>query len=213
MNRELASTPTIGRAYALAKTAVVEAGYADEIVNQRLASLSKITESTFLRESAWVVLSCGLSNRVVASVFPRVSKCFLYWSSAYEIRQESDTCVARAFRHFGHLRKLEAIATIADYVAEVGVEEIASRIATEGPEALVELPYVGPVTSKHLAKNLGFQTAKPDRHLLRMASSVGRESPEELCLEISDFFGESVAVVDLVLWRYGTLYGSQLPLK
>ena len=54
-------------------------------------------------------------------------------------------------------------------------------------------------------KNLGFDVVKPDRHLLRLASSLGFDSPEELCAEIAYEFGEPAAVVDIVLWRYCTL--------
>jgi hypothetical protein len=62
------------------------------------------------------------------------------------------------------------------------------------------LPYVGPVTWRHLAKNLGAPVAKTDRHLVRLAA--GRPSVDVMCDEIGRWLGEPVAVVDIVLWRW-----------
>jgi hypothetical protein len=47
--------------------------------------------------------------------------------------------------------------------------------------------------------------AKPDRHLLRVSKALGFKSPQALCSTISDFTGEKVAVVDLVIWRFATI--------
>ena len=63
----------------------------------------------------------------------------------------------------------------------------------------------GPITSVHLSKNIGLPLAKPDRHLVRLANDFGYESAEELCEQISSLVGDSVAVVDVVLWRYATI--------
>ena len=64
---------------------------------------------------------------------------------------------------------------------------------------------VGASTAFHLAKNLGVPVVKPDRHLLRVSNAAGFESPHDLCAVIADIVGDSVSVVDLVIWRYATL--------
>ena len=81
---------------------------------------------------------------------------------------------------------------------------IRDRIEEKPLETLSEFPYIGPVTVYHLAKNLGFPVAKPDRHLVRIANVVGRASPAELCDELSLATGDPVQLVDLVLWRYAS---------
>ena len=68
-----------------------------------------------------------------------------------------------------------------------------------------ELPYIGPVTSYHLAKNLGLHVVKPDRHLMRIAHITGHTSPFEMCSKVANTVGDSLAVIDLVFWRYATL--------
>jgi len=61
-----------------------------------------------------------------------------------------------------------------------------------------------------LAKNLGFRVAKPDRHLRRIAGTLGFPSVDALCDSIAAHVGDSQAVVDLVFWRYATLFSDYL---
>ena len=63
------------------------------------------------------------------------------------------------------------------------------------------LPYIGPVTWRHLAKNLGARVAKADRHLVRPAAATDRPNVDTLCDEIPGWLGKPVAVVDVVLRR------------
>lgn len=77
-------------------------------------------------------------------------------------------------------------------------------------EALRSLPFMGPATTRHLAKNIGFDVVKPDRHLLRIAAVAQFSSPDELCRAISALVGDRLSVVDSVLWRYATLRSDYL---
>jgi hypothetical protein len=70
---------------------------------------------------------------------------------------------------------------------------------------LRKLPFIGPVTRYHLAKNLGIDVVKPDRHLTRLATTLGFRSAENMCTVIGRAVGEPAAVVDIVLWRYCSL--------
>jgi hypothetical protein len=49
---------------------------------------------------------------------------------------------------------------------------------------------------------LGFHTAKPDRHLARLAASLGFPDVQKMCRTIAAALAEPVSVVDIVLWRY-----------
>ena len=49
-------------------------------------------------------------------------------------------------------------------------------------------------------KNLGWNLAKPDRHLRRLGRTYGLEV-DELCEAISKVTSDRTATVDLVLWR------------
>lgn len=78
------------------------------------------------------------------------------------------------------------------------------QITSNGVSFLETFPYIGPVTAYHLAKNIGLDVVKPDRHLVRLAASAGYPSPLALCEDIATVLGERLGVVDLVLWRFAT---------
>lgn len=187
------------------KQVVVDAGFAQEIDWQFGQELGQVTESEFLRESGWVVLCSGMRETVVRSVFPDVSKAFLMWESARAIHRSRIACKRKALRAFGHSGKVNAILGIAAYVHKRGFEVVVSEIVRKGSAFLTCLPFMGPVTSLHLAKNIGLHVVKPDRHLVRLAEALRRPSVQALCEEVASFLAEPVAVVDIVLWRYATL--------
>ena len=187
------------------KEYVIRAGYDHEVDWQSDLNFERTTETDFLREAAWVVLSSGFRESVVRQCFQSVSEAFLCWCSAKRINACRERCQNRAISVFGNRRKIQAIAEIVERVANDGIERVKTRIRSRGVEYLQELPYIGPVTSYHLAKNLGLHVVKPDRHLVRIAHITGHDSPLEMCTKIAGTVGDSVAVVDLVFWRYATL--------
>ena len=93
----------------------------------------------------------------------------------------------------------------AHLVTHMGFPEVKRRLLEAPVATMRAFPYVGEVTVFHLAKNLGIDTAKPDRHLSRMATILGYSDAHELCWEMADVSGDMVRVVDLVLWRFATL--------
>lgn len=191
--------------YLTARECVVAAGYAEEIDWQDHLCLDAISESDFLRESAWVILSAGMRETVIRRCFEAISNAFLSWRSADDIVRCRRTCVRGALRVFGHQAKIEAIGEVATVVATEGFAAVVDRMRTEGVDELERLPFIGPVTRFHLAKNLGLDVVKPDRHLVRMAHAAGFSSPESMCRVIADATGDRLATVDVVLWRYATL--------
>ena len=67
---------------------------------------------------------------------------------------------------------------------------------------------MGPVTARHLAKNLGMVLVKPDRHLTRLAAKTGYKTAEGMCHTIAEVVGDSLSVIDIVIWRYATITNS-----
>ncbi|GAA4746958.1 hypothetical protein GCM10023264_10800 [Sphingomonas daechungensis] len=62
------------------------------------------------------------------------------------------------------------------------------------------LPWVGPITKYHLAKDLGLDVAKPDVHLARLARR-DRISVQRMCSRLARQANLRVATVDTILWR------------
>jgi hypothetical protein len=117
-----------------------------------------------------------------------------------------------ALNHFNHYQKIKAIIEIAKKIAEVGFDDSLKSLETRGISYIKEFPFMGPATSHHLAKNIGFDVAKPDRHLLRVANTAGYTTPDELCLDLSKIVDDDIRTIDLVIWRYATLNKNYLEL-
>jgi len=188
-----------------AKEWIIERGFHTEIDWQAEVSPALVCESTFLQEASWVVLSSGFRESVLRSKFPQIAEAFLCWRSAAEITTNRSSCRRRALTAFNHRGKIQAILDIAEIVYREGFWRIKEKLLAKPLDFIRTLPYLGPVTSCHLAKNLGLQVAKPDRHLVRIATTCGYETVQDLCTTVGEIIGDSVSVVDLVFWRYATL--------
>ncbi len=184
---------------------VVESGFQEEIEWQDQIRFSHVTESDFLRESAWVILSSGMRESVIRNLFPDITEVFYSWQKASVVVRNSEQCKKKALVIFNHSQKVSAIIEVARQIDDLGFQMLKSRIDLEGVKFIESLPFMGPATSYHLAKNIGLDCVKPDRHLLRVAAATGYESPRQLCEDISMSVGDRISVVDLVLWRYATL--------
>ncbi len=191
---------------------VIDCGYSDEIEWQRNLKFESLTESIFLSESAWVILNSGMRESVVRGKFKELSEVFFNWESAERIHKNIEPCRVKALGIFNHKGKISAILSISRIVSDGGFESIKNKIEIRRIDFLVTLPFIGPITSYHLAKNIGMDVVKPDRHLVRIADVAGFDSPDELCGRISECTGEYVAVIDVVLWRYATLRKDYLDL-
>jgi len=191
--------------YERAARSIVDAGYAWEVDWQRRRLALPFTEHDLLREAAWVILCSGFREAAVRKRFDYVSLCFCDWESAIEITESRRECIETAFPSFRNEAKLNAIAAVAERVCSYGFEDMRTRIA-HGPIAeLQAFPFVGPITSWHLAKNLGLDVAKNDRHLARIAVNHGFSDAHDICEILSDATGEPRSVIDTVLWRYASL--------
>lgn len=69
---------------------------------------------------------------------------------------------------------------------------------------LETLPYIGSIIKFHLAKNLGLDYCKPDRHLVRIAKTYNT-TPEEMCKKLAETTSDRITTVDLIIWRAANL--------
>ncbi len=204
-NESLLDSAALARAYLHAKRSVLAAGFGWEIVWQRSRRAASVSESSLLREAAWVILSAGMREAVIRLKFPAVSESFLNWRSAAEIAGSAESCFRAAMQHFGHELKIKAICTVASMVSQKGFDAIIEEVQIDPIPALQQFPFIGPITSFHLAKNLGVSVAKPDRHVSRLAERCGYSDAHAFCNSIAQFTGDPVDVVDVVLWRFAII--------
>jgi hypothetical protein len=196
------SQSSAARLFSAACEYISAAGLEGEIAWQRNVQLLHFSESDLLREGAWVILCSGFREATVRRVFDYLSLCFFDWESASKIASSRAICLSSASAGFSNMQKLNAIVRLAEMVVLGGFEKMKEQILANPIAELQVIPFIGPTTAWHLAKNLGFDSAKPDRHLVRAAAALGFGSPLALCESVSQMFNEQVKVVDLILWRY-----------
>jgi|SRR5918996_4035379 hypothetical protein len=176
-----------------------------EVEWQAALEPGRFDEQTLLREGAWVIMTSGFQEKVIRKVFGGICAAFFWWRSAEEIVRCKEECQARAYLSFRNRRKIDAIWRMAETVNNHGFDLIRERILADPIVELKKFRMIGDITSYHLAKNLGFDVAKPDRHLARLATRFGFKNVQSLCETIAEVTGDRVGVVDLILWRSSSL--------
>ncbi len=188
--------------YKSAKEWFLSSPYGYELVWQSNLNPNRISESNLLREHAWVVLNSGFKEAVVRKHFDFISLCFCDWESASEIVAHGNECIASAKTAFANSRKLDGILRMSQLLCDEGTENVIGRIHRYGISELRGFPFIGKITCFHLAKNLGFDVSKPDRHLERLAKFYDFKDTTEMCEQISITSGDDRATIDLILWRH-----------
>jgi hypothetical protein len=205
MTRQELNINKLAKAYFVVKRYVIERGYSKEIDWQDSIEFNEISTQYFLREYAWVVLSSGMSEKVIAKIFPLISIFFKGWEDLDYINKNKDLIIKKSLSVFNNKLKIKAILDTSIFISQNEFLMIKDRIKNQNVSYLISFPFIGKATCYHLAKNLGLTFVKPDRHLVRISQRIGFKTPEELCMYLSAYISEKVQVIDLVLWRYATL--------
>lgn len=136
------------------------------------------------------VMPEAIDPAIVVGVFGLVVFCFTL------VQSKTD------WRGRGEAHKLQAIGETASLIARNGFDWLKQCLEVDPLSTLRSLRYIGDVTKWHLAKNIGVDVAKPDRHLVRVAERFGYSDVHRMCREINEQCGDLVSVADLILWRF-----------
>lgn len=137
----------------------------------------------FACEFTWVVLNSGMKSQIAETIWLKLRPVLFDGGSASKV--------------FGHKGKAAAI----DQVWRNREHYLYEFLQAEDKLAFCEsLPWIGPITKYHLAKNFGVDCAKPDRWLVRVADKAG-ETVDALCARLAKATGDRIATVDYVIWR------------
>lgn len=162
--------------------AVHDAGhYADSTWPETLAPPR--TAKQFAEAAIYVIVNSGMKYAVAQGIYRR---CLDRLHGGKKV-----------WRVFGHPGKAKAIDKI--WSGREGLFQKYQR-AEDKLEFCGSLPWVGPVTKYHLAKDLGVDVAKPDVHLARLARR-DRTTVERMCHRLAKQTGYRVATIDTILWR------------
>jgi hypothetical protein len=172
----------------------------DYVTDTLMRPISDLDVDTFFRQYVFVVL-CS------------------YWKEQYAQKEHEKFFRTGDLGAISNARKRAAAAAGAQHAREwlIDLKEADDKIAF-----LDTLPMIGPITRYHLARNLGIDCVKPDRHLVRLAAAFGYGSSDRvndqidivnrMCRDIQADLGgatgEFLGVIDVVLWRYCNIHGS-----
>lgn len=167
------------------------------------------TDSDLLAEYAWVVVSCGMTAHVTGRLWPRLTSAFRGWNPAAVAASPLDVQV-EALSVLKHPRKIGAILSLADSLdRQPGqMQRLAGMPTSEALAWMQTLPWVGPVSRYHLARNLGWDVVVRSGPVVRLAACLGC-TPDELVHETAARVGERIRVVDLVLWNWAHQVGDR----
>lgn len=195
--------PALVERYLDAFEFVVASRFGYEIVGLEMFRIDDVDEGIFLREFAFVVLVSGFRYSTVQGLFPRINDAFLGFQDAKRIVSVMDHAYADALDVFNHHRKLSTICQAIREIADQGFGAYWSDLMADW-DSIERYDLIGEVTGLHLARILGMDVAKPDRHLMRLAAALDT-SVVDLTAGIGRATGDRVAVVDGVIWRFATM--------
>ena len=169
------------------KQEIIRRGYASEVAWATGVG-TPADANAFACEAIWVILNSGMREQVARIIWERMRPTLMSGGNAKDAP-------------FGHKLKCRAI----DQIWQERVRlfncfcECDESVRLDWIESL---PHIGPITKYHLARNLGMDVCKPDRHLVRIAAPG---TPHDLCSQLSSATGDRIGVVDCVIWRAANL--------
>jgi len=177
--------------YNFIKKSVIDNGYSQEIEwCKNIPKIEKIDKWYFFREYVWVVINSGMKSSVAEKIFNR------FWNNG-----------DLNFDAIGHPHKNKSVLEVFNHLDQYLHHLIESENRLEYIESL---PHIGKVTKYHLARNLGLDYAKPDRHLVRISSLFNYDNVQNFCEEISNSSGDKIGLIDLIFWRFAILFNNYI---
>ncbi len=173
------------------KKIVIERGFSRDIEWCKNVSINSITPELFYREYSWVVINSGMKYTIAKKIYDK------FWSDNKTPN----------FDAVNHPHKNKALRQVYSRLNTIFV-----HLKNSGnPLMYLEtLPHIGDVTKYHLARNIGIDCAKPDRHLVRITAFLKYNNVQVLCRAISEKTGDRIGVVDLILWKFAESFPDYL---
>lgn len=177
---------------------VKDKGYKDEI---KLKFRQSETEDEFLADYVWVVFASGFRVKILEMKWQKIKRAFFNFKVKEIVKtfEKDSSYFEKKVMPINNKRKIRAIVKTAMTIEKEGYKKFLDI------EKMTELPFIGNITKFHLARNLGLQTGKPDRWMVRLAEKLGFPSTVDGAQNMLEKFhsvtGIKIGIIDLVLWR------------
>lgn len=190
----------------------------EDALVQRKRDPGKVSDKDFFRECAWAIYVAGFRVETVRKKLPELEQAFLHWD--YQQVCENKAGVRDvALRVINRPDKTDAIIQIAQWMSQTGWATIrkrllnGSKLDNQGnflpdPKLIAyldKLPMIGEVSAIFILKNLGYDVAKPDTWLRKLAAKydypADKDGVQQFASDVSQFVFERISVVETVLWN------------
>ncbi len=184
--------------------------YAEEMDQIASVKYEAVDTDHFFREYIWVVHATGFSAKAVGKFMPKLVEAYGLYDELAD--RTLDEAVKRVKPVCNNPQKIKAIhkasQILRDGIKQSGWEKFKTD-SLSSPELLQKLPYIGPVTCFHLARNIGLLgCVKPDLHLIRLADHWGFSDCISMCREMGKGTDLPLGIVDLVVWYAASHFGT-----
>ena len=160
----------------------------------------ELDEQAFLAEYCWVVFACGFKVAIVEDRFKDIKRVFKQFKPEAVARMKP---VDPKNLPIQNKKKADGFLKGAKIVHKEGWGRFKVRVEREGMDALMELPWIGDITKKHLAKIIGLaDVAKDDVHLQWCAKRCSARTVDELAAFLAKEYKMTKHKVDAVLWEW-----------
>jgi len=193
-----------------------------DVMDQRDSNPHQISgkdfDRVFFSKCAWAVYTAGIKFKMVENKWKAIEEAFLHWDYQQVCRNEDNVRTA-ALSVVKNIRKANATIKIAQWMCETGWVTIRKRLLdgltqdglgnfVPGHELIAyldERPMIGETNAIFLAKMIGYDLAKPDILLKRLATKFGyppnKNGVQQLATDISQLVLQRISVVETVLWN------------
>jgi hypothetical protein len=170
----------------------------------------EVDPTHFFNEYIWVVHATGFSAKAVGKFMPRLLEAYGSYIELALVTPEEG--IERVKVVCNNPQKIKAVHKTAILMLK-GIKNDGwdkfKKISLSTPQLLKELPYIGPVTCYHLARNIGLlDCVKPDLHLIRLAEHWGFPDCISMCKAMGEGSGLPLGIVDLVVWYSASTFGT-----
>lgn len=160
----------------------------------------KMESRDFISVYCFVVYASGMKYETIHGIFPELQKAFKNFDLDKLKKMAS---IKAPMKVFALERKAQNFLDGVHIIAEEGFKEFKARVSRQGMDALERLPGIGPITKKHLAKNIGLaDVVKNDRWLVKAAELTGWQHPDDMVEFLASETGETKHVIDVVIWNF-----------
>lgn len=186
-----------------------ERHYPDILSRYRNLRPEDIGPADFFAEYLWCVYVSGFNSKVVDRKYASLLAAYGPWDHRHggEVAEEVEDLWPEVKRVIGNRQKFMAVVITRRLLQVYGWDRFRRTFLTSIPD-IGELSYMGKVMRHHLARNIGLDTVKPDRHLVRLAGHFGFDDAHAMCADLAGRHGERIGVVDLILFYAASTYGT-----